>query len=277
MSNFRYPLLMCVALASGGIAQTPPQSAKRQVTMADGERQTFFGTSYVAHGPTKAIAVLSSEFATVAVVEGALSVDQVSAVAGEALVTPIEGRKTERFAFDASRLSATLRPEWVATAGPALDALAKSQRGKRFWGMLEPTGVNANAPISRQAEAIQASYLNNDAIMDVRRRAGGDLAKLQRMTTERFIAAVISGDSKTAAALLDPKPFTDVSSDSDAWQAARLAFAQRNTTNPELAASLAGPLTTETSDGRFLVNNKFRISTVQRNRAVFISALEALQ
>jgi hypothetical protein len=160
MSNFRYPLLMCVALASGGIAQTPQQSAKRQVTMADGERQTFFGISYVAHGPTKAIAVLSSEFATVAVVEGALSVDNVSANAGQALVTPIEGRKTERLAFDAARLSATLRPEWVATAGPALEALAKSQRGKRFWGMLEPTGVNATSPTPAAIENVRQSYLS---------------------------------------------------------------------------------------------------------------------
>jgi hypothetical protein len=285
----------CVSLGAVALSLMPhegrTQSAteaqsfanKMQISMADGELREIYGTRYRASGPTQALAVLSSEFATLAVVEGRLSVDELSAKPGQALVTPITSRTTQRFAFDAMRLSATLRPEWIASVGPQLNALVKAQKRRRFWGLLEPTGVNATSPVPNVIENVRQSYLSQPAIVQLRRQSLGNQTTLTGLTAQKFVDAVKGRDVDTIAALIDPYPFTDAKDEAAAWQAARRAFAGRLLEDAPLVDAIStGALEDGTLElGQYRLrpssgSGGFIIHMVARDGAAFIASVEPL-
>jgi hypothetical protein len=260
----------------------PPTSApwapKMQITMRDGEVRQIYGTSYRAKGPTQALAVLSSEFATLAVISGTLAVDQLVAKPGQALVTPISGRRTERFTFDAARLSATLRPEWVNTSHEDLNKLAVHQRRNNFWGLYEATGVNVTSPTLPAIEAVRATYLTQPAIVVLRQEARGNLGTLATATMARFARAIGEKDIQTIAALIDPYPFTDASDDPSVWQAARIGFAQSVVADEPLAIAVAQGTSPTGELNTFLVGSKdgksYRLTLVERDRVLFVASVE---
>jgi hypothetical protein len=259
-----------------------PWATKMRITMRDGEVREIYGTSYRAKGQTEALAVLSSEFATLAVIGGSLAVDELVAKPGQALVTPISRRRTERFAYDAARLSATLRPEWVATARPALNAIASNQKRAQFWGFLETTDVNATSPAPVYIEDVRQSYLAHPAIVQLRRRAGGSASLLSSLTAQKFVDAIKDKDAETLAAVIDPYPFTDASNDTEVWQRARHGFATRLLDDTVMASALrTGTLENSYQQNAYFVRppsgtGSFIIHVVARDGAAFIASVEPL-
>jgi hypothetical protein len=265
--------IIVMATASAAQAEQPP---RQFVKLAAGEHITLYGNDYVARAPTLAVSVLSSEFLTVAVLDGTLADAKIVAKAGEALVTPLDGKGTQRFAFDARRLAATLPPQWATEVGPSLDRVAARQKRARFWGRLEPVNVNATAPTSPQLEGVRASYLGNDTIVALRREANGNPQTLAALTAKRFAEALAAGDARAVADLIDPKPFTASGATATAWQAARLDFATKLTTDPALNAAMTSAPGPVAGDQTAFDTGGYRIRLVPRDRAMFVTAVERL-
>lgn len=258
-------------------AQNEPNSERRLLTLADGEKATVFGAGYQARRATLALVSLSSEFVTVAVLSGELVQGKTTARSGQALVTPIDGKAPRRFGFDAARLAATIPPQWAADTTAPLAQLAASQKRAKFWGLVEPAGVNTAAPVSPQIEAVRQSYLGNATVVALRQAAQGKPQTLAGLTATRFAEALAAGDAHAVADLIDPKPFTDTGAEAGAWQAARLAFAQKLTGDESLKAAMAAPPSAATGmPEAFDAGGAFRIQLVARDRAMFVAAVEPL-
>lgn len=259
-------MVSCLALSIPAIASTVALSSARQIIrLESGESAEIGGLSYAAQAPTVALISTSSELITVAVISGQLARGPAVAKGGQALVTLIEADRTQRYGFDAARLSATLPPQWQDDAGEALSLLAARQKRAKFWGLTESAGVNASAPVGPQVEAVRQSYLGNATIMALRREAKGQPQALAGLTVKRFAEALAAGDAAVVADLLDPKPFTDTGADASTWQAARLAFANKLTGDAALKRAMAMPAHAP---------GAYRIQLVPRDRAMFVSALE---
>lgn len=254
------------------------QSADRMlVTLAAGEEASHYGVSYRAAVATRAVLVQSSELITAAVIEGTLVQGDVAAQAGQALVTPIDAGRTRRYGFDAARLAASLPPHWTQTEAP-LAALAQVQRRREFWGLIEPVGINAAAPVAPEAEAFRRAYLGNDTILSLRRAAGGNRATLASLTVQRFAEAVAAGDAATIADLIDPMPFSEANGDPAIWLPARAAFAARLASDGALARALAVPVAASTDNPQsFDLGGAFRVGLVMRDRAMFVAEVEPIQ
>ena len=274
------------AIALPAAAQQHPDAPVRDrmlVTFgadADGQEAAgetvLHGVSYRAEGATRALVVVSSELVTAAVIEGRLAQGGIAARAGEALVTPIDGNRTRRYGFDAARLAATLPPAWQAEAAAPLAALAERQRRRAFWGLVEPVGVNAAAPVAPEAEAFRRAYLTNPTVLALRREAAGDRAALARLTLARFAGALAAGEADVVADLIDPAPFTDADADPAVWRPARLAFARRLTADSALRDALAAGIAAGPDASSGEAGGAFRIGLVLRDRALFVAAVEPL-
>lgn len=255
----------------------------RAETIAAGVTVEINGTSYSSSGGATVHPVLSSEFASLAVLAGDVRTGSQTARAGEVLVTPIESGRTERFLFDAAKLARTLSPDMAEAALPLLDPIIARQKRQRFWGRLETVGVNVRAPAPGPAEDIRRAYLSDPVVVELRRTGGGNLAKLTQATALRFVGALAAGDATTVAALIDPKPFTDGNLDSNEWRSARQGFANRLAGDQQLVSALGGAATTPGPVAAiWLVGPEgaaptHRLTLTTRDRAVFVSSLEAVQ
>lgn len=271
--------MLATTLSSAALAQTAPDTndaGKQYLRLNDGDQVELHGVTYRAHGALQAVAVMSSEFTTVAVIDGALSGGGRDAGPGQVLVTPIEHGATQRFSYDAARLRLTLRPDWLATADAPLQRVAARQRRQRFWGRLEPVNVNVTAPVSPDLEGVRAGYLANDVIAQLRRQSGGDRTRLAPLTAARFASALSAHDIEAVAALIDPKPFTDTGAAAPQWQAARRAFAAGLVADPGLARAMADAPVADPADAGSFVAGNYRMTLVPRDRALFVVALEPL-
>lgn len=263
-------------IAASAWAQAGP--ARQLIKLADGQDAIVAGSSYRARGATIAIASTSSDLITVAVVSGVLIHGRTTARAGQALVAPIDASDAHRFGFDAAHLAATVPPAWKDDVAGALQQLASRQRRAKFWGLTEPIGINASAPVAPQVEAVRHSYLGSDTITALRRAAQGKPQRLASLTAKRFVEAMAASDTQVVADLIDPKPFTDVSGVAADWHAARAAFAARLVGDRALRAAIAdaSPVEDETRPGRFALGPNFVLSLVARDRAFFVTALERM-
>lgn len=272
-------LLAGVIALSGIVGPALAQDRHRElVTMEAGEEREVFGTSFRAEEPTTAIFALTSEMVTAAVLSGALSQGNSRAREGEALVTAIDGQGTRRYGFDAQRLSASLPIQWQSAAEPPLAALYAHQQRRAFWGLIEPVGVNAAAPIAPEAEAFRRAYLGNSTVLALRQKAAGDRAALATLTVQRFAEAAAAGDAAVLADLIDPMPFSEANPDPARWQAARAAFAAQLAADGSLARALATPATASAGNpDSFELGGTFRIALVMRDRAMFVAAVEPIR
>lgn len=276
MRNWRQRAVLA-ALVGGaipGVAVAEP--ARQLVKLEAGQSGQFQGVSLTSGPGATALVSLSSEFVTVAVIDGVLSEGGIDARAGEALVAPIDGGKVRRFGFDARRLAATMQPEWLADAQAGLDRIAARQKHQRFWGLIERTNVNATAPRSHEMEVARTGYLGNATITALRQEAKGNPQALAAATAKRFAAALAAHDATTVADLIDPKSFTDTGAATDAWQAARASFAERLVADPALAAAMASEPAAVASDQTAFDAGGYRIRLIPRDRAMFVSSVEAL-
>lgn len=263
---------IALLMASGAAHAEAP--TRQFIKLAAGESATLYGTNYNATAPSIAIVALSSELVTVAVIDGAIADGKQVAMAGQALVSPIDGTGSRRFGFDARRLAATLPPAWAGDAAAPLDRIAARQKRARFWGLLEPVNLNASAPGAVPIEAVRQSYLANAVIAGLRRGAKGNPQALARLTATTFADAVARRDTDTVAALLDPKPFTDSNATAADWQAARTLFATRLTRDAALVAALGTSPAAVASDQTAFDVGGYRIKVVPRDRAMFVQSVE---
>lgn len=257
-----------------GPAFSHAEGSRRIVKLAAGEEADAWGTVVTARQPAVLLLSLSSELATVAVLDGVVTQGRLKARPGEALVTPLDSGRTQRLQFDARRLIATLPPEWAADAGQPLDIVAARQARQRYWGLLEPAQVNASAPVPPAMEAVRSSYLSHDAIAVLRREAAGNPQTLASLTAKRFAAALAAHDARTVSALIDPKPFTDTGASSVAWQSARDAFAMRLTADAALTSAMTTEPAAVPDDQTAFDAGSYRIRIVPRDRAMFVAAVE---
>lgn len=269
-------LLTSPLLASAALAQTEASAGAGPVLVEipAGKTVDLRGRTYTAAENTTAQTFVSSEFFGVAVISGRLTTREATARPGDVLATTIEQARTRRYIFDAAVLARSLDPAQRAQAGSALDTIIARQRRQRFFGRLEPVGVNVRAPGSGVVEAIRSAYMTEPAIVDVRTRAKGDPALRHRFTAEAFATALAAGDRDTVAALLDPKPFTDISLDPAVWRAARLAFAARIVADGTARATAAAPPAPLSEPLAFALGTAFTLRLVDRDRATFVAALE---
>lgn len=174
---------------------------RQLLTLADGETREIGSLSYTAHGDSLAILVPSPELVSVAVLDGQLSAAGRSAGAGQALVTTTDGH-TRRFGFDAARLAATLRPDWAARARPPLDRIATVQRRQRFWGRLEPAGLNAAAPRGARVEAARATASAPNAVNTDQRALAAETERLRLSIAYDVAAGIARRDPTEQDALI---------------------------------------------------------------------------
>jgi hypothetical protein len=286
MGKLSVALSLAVGLALGtvflsALVPVPVQAqvlpgARQFVSLAAGEEAVLYGITFRAEENASAIVLVSSELVTAAVIEGTLLQGLVAARAGEALVTPIDGSRPRRYGYDARRLISSLPPQWVSQAQAPLEQLSDRQARRAFWGLIEPVGTNAAAPVTPQAEAFRQAYLGNETVLGLRRAAAGDRQELAALTLQRFVEAVTAGDREVIAHLIDPLPFTNASSDPAIWLPARQLVADRLLADGALAGSFdQGAITAVDENGTVVVGG-FRIGLVMRDRAMFIAAVEPL-
>ncbi len=262
-----------------GLADAPA----RIVRLERGERLDLHGVAFTAREPSTVYLALSSEYISAAVLAGSLAAKSGrGAGPGHVLVTPIDGSRTERFLFDARQLRRTLGGEVDANVAQSLAAIEQRQSRLRFFGLLEPVGINASAPAPHGMEGLRQAYLNEPEVVRLRRSAAGSRPRLAQLTAERFVAAISAGDAATVSALLDPAPFTEVTVEREVWMEARRAFAWHLVEDAELRASVGGPLQPSGDDalryetGGDGASARYALRVVLRDRAAFVASLERM-
>lgn len=250
--------------------------SRRLVKLAAGEEVDAWGVVVKASAPSVLLLSLSSEFSTVAVLDGAVTQGDIAGQPGDALVTALDGGKTRQLQFDARRLVATLQPDWLAEVKAPLGAVAAKQAKQRFWGLVQPVNLNANAPASAQMEGVRQSYLGNPTIASLRRESAGNTQLLASLTATRFAAAVAASDTSAIADLIDPLPFTETGAEAASWQLARDSFAQQVADDGALKRAMAAAPVAVANDQTAFDAGGYRIHVVPRDRAMFVSAVEAL-
>ena len=231
-----------------------------------------------ASDPATLYLAASSEFLSLAILRGALTLDGTPGQAGDVFVRPVAGRAVERFTFDARALAAATAPVLSAEEASGLETLRAAQADALFWGGLERTGFNAQAPAGDPlAEAVRRDYLLHPAVIAARSAAAGDPERLAAEAAGRFVAALAARDTAGVEALLSPTLFTTEGLDQVVWLDARRAMA-RDLVAGDLPAALAGA-----SPGAGSLDGGFPVSVagepwVVRVRGfdsmVFVTALE---
>ena len=247
-----------------------------------GQEFKLLGADFKAKTATMALTKTSSEFVSIAVISGELTHLNRTAGPGQIFIIPIAAKEVLLHDYDAALLRATLPKETLALLDQPLKAIAKTQKTKLFWGLLEPTRLNIAAPINPIIESARQSYLSAPAIVELRHKSSGDFGLLQTNTVQTFIDALLRDDGETVAALIDPMPFSDATNDTKTWQSARRSFADTLLQDRAIKQSLSdAQVTKDASTGQFSISGKngppYILTTVQRDSAVFIGAFEVAQ
>ena len=233
----------------------------------------------VAAEPSSLYLAASSEFMSVAVVRGEIAMGGHAAEAGDVLVRSIAGSRVERFAFDARAFGAAMPATVLDEAERAsLGTILAEQERRIFWGGLERTGFDAQAPSGDpMMEAVRRDYLLRPAVMDVRSAAQGDAEALGREAASRFVSGLAARDAATVEALLSPTLFTDGDRRQTEWLDDRSAFA-RDLVAGGMPAALAGAVMGEgsLSEGYAVDANgaPWRVRLQPVDTMVFVTALE---
>ncbi len=122
------------------------------------------------------------------------------------------GGKAVIYTYSAQRLATVFGAKGFSE-DPTLTALAKSQKRKRFWGLLRPTGVNVAAPVETSIEESRVFYQTNPSMIGVK-RASQKRADYPQNTVATFLDALANDDVVTVGALLSPTLFLEGASES---------------------------------------------------------------
>ena len=244
-----------------------------------GETLSLMAGEISALEPTTLYLAASSEFMSVAVLRGSVTLSGETGRAGDVFVRSIAGSRLERFAFDTGAFRAATPPSALRGEDIAsLDALQVEQARRIFWGGLERTGFDAQAPSGDpMMEAVRRDYLLRPAVMDVRAVAQGDPDVLGREAAGRFVSGLAARDAVTVEALLSPTLFTDGDRRQTEWLDDRSAFA-RDLVAGGMPATLSGAVIGEggLSEGYAVDVNgaPWRVRLQPLDSMVFVTALE---
>ena len=227
--------------------------------------------------PAVAYVAASSEYVVAAVLAGEVASDGLAAGPGQALVQRIGRGGVERYAFDVDRFLASSSLLVDPDLQAALEEARTRQANRIWWGLLEPTGFNAQSPVLPAVEAARRDYLLRPAVIGVRQDARGDRTAMARFTAERFVAAVAARDEATARDLLSPSLFFEGGRGQTEWLTLRAAFA-RELVNGELGRRLHGAQVEQGDLGNgFLVRaadgGAFRLTEAAFDDMVFVTSL----
>ena len=247
------------------------------VRFEPGDELAVLGLRLRATTPSAAYLGASSEYLAAAVLAGQVVGEGIAAEPGEALVQQIGDSSLERFAYDVDRFlaSSSLLIDHDLQAG--LEQARTRQAERIWWGLLEPTGFNAQAPVPPAVEAARRDYLLRPAVIAVRQQASGDPAAMSRLVAERFVAAVGARDDATARDLLAPSLFFEGGRGQTEWLTLRAGFA-RELVNSDLARRLQGAQITEgdLAGGfalRAATGESFRLEQAAFDDMVFVTSL----
>lgn len=229
--------------------------------------------------PASLYLAASSEFMSVAVVRGSIMLDGQAGQTGDVFVRSIAGSRLERFAFDTSAFrAATPTAALTAEDIASLDAVQAEQERRIYWGGLERTGFDAQAPSGDpMMEAVRRDYLLRPAVMEVRAAAQGDPERLGREAADRFVSGLAARDTAAVEALLSPTLFTDGDRRQVEWLNDRSNFA-RDLVAGDMPTTLSGAALGEGSlaDG-YAVDVRgtpWRVRLQPLDTMVFVTALE---
>lgn len=183
----------------------------------------------------------SSEYIFAACLEGAVEAAGAEAERGEVIVWPLTGGELRVQAFDINRFLATSTLAIDPGLRGQLELAAATQRRKIFWGLLEPAGVNIQAPAVPAIEVVRRTYLALPTVVRLRRESAGNADDLARLVAERFAAGLAEKQRETVESLLSPDLFRREGHSGGDWVGLRSRFA---------AQLLAGPLPARLAGGR---------------------------
>jgi len=152
----------------------------------------------------------SADLAYVMVMDGTLVHAGESLGAGKILMIPPFGGSPAVERFDAERFMASLpQGSEVRFAGlsSALAQVIDNQSSAKWWGIVSPTNMSANAPSGLAVEQTKRELVTHPGLQGLRFSAIADEAELERRTVETFVAAAMRGEADLVAALLDPDQF----------------------------------------------------------------------
>ncbi len=195
--------------------------------LSKGDSLDIYGFEMTAQEDSAIYLSISSEFISAACLKGAFVAegDNDPAIPGEVYVHAYSADKTSAYEFDIERFlgssSIAINPE----VKDSLKSAMISQNFKKFWGFLQVSGTNAQAPISPDIEAKRRDYLLKKAVIDIRQTAQGDAEAMARISAERFLTFLAQRDDKAVAALLHPGLFSKKGRTPSEWLSLREEFA----------------------------------------------------
>ncbi len=248
-------------------------------TLAAGEGVGIYDVRVDAEADSTVFLSLSSEYLMAACLGGAIGSGSVSAEPGQVIVWHADRRAPKTFSFDVDRFLATttlaLDPEVAST----LERASENHKRLMFWGLLRPTGVNARAPVFPVVEEVRRAYLVAPTVVDIRRGAAGDSAKLAELVAQRFVTSVAERRLEPVIALMSPQLFQerDRAVDPAALRLLRTRFAEALIAGslPDNLTGFALEATANESQWRVLTSKEnYRLSLNAVDGMFFVAALE---
>lgn len=215
-----------VLLATGeGIAINAIRTGD-QVVINDMDKAIEFAGHTVKLSGFSGLLGLSSDAAYVLVAKGQAGIKDLQAEAGEILIILPYGLKVSKQSYDAAKL-VEFWPEPAQLTRPDvfqnLKQIEKKQARAIYYGRYERTVFNLAAPGSVDVEMARRSVVGENAVQDIRFSGEKNPEKIERMTIDKFSQALLDGDTKTIAALMDPTPYGGADLRGGAIEARQLA------------------------------------------------------
>ncbi len=248
-------------------------------SLAAGEEVAAYGVGVKAQADSTVFLSLSSEYLMAACLSGAISSGPASADPGKVIVWHAEARSPKTFSFDVDRFLATTSAVLDPKVTSSLEQVSENHRQLIFWGLLRPTGVNAQAPVFPVVEEVRRAYLLAPTVIEIRRGAGGDSARLAALVAQRFVASVAERRLEPVVALMSPQLFQerDRAIDPAALRLLRTRFAEALIAGnlPDNLSGFELKATADESQWRVLTPKKsYRLNLNEIDGMFFVATLE---
>ncbi|MFO0995746.1 MAG: hypothetical protein U1F33_03610 [Alphaproteobacteria bacterium] len=245
--------------------------------LGDGGTLPMYGTDVAARERGTVYLGASSEYLFAACLDGRIEAAGSDAERGEVIVWPLTGGEARVQSFDINRFLSTSSLTIDPALRGQLEQAATAQRRKIFWGLLEPAGVNVQAPAVPAVEVVRRSYLSVPTVMRLRRESGGNVDDLARLVAESFAAGLAGRQRETVESLLSPDLFRREGQSGSDWLGLRARFAAQLLGGP-LPARLVGEHVEPGSDvGTWRIvagANLYRLRLAPLDGMLFVTAVE---
>lgn len=275
------------SLASDPIAPGDETLGRQLATLATGKQMivaladsnvTFAGET-IALSDFEGVFGYASEVAYVVVVRGEARIGKHDAGRGRMLlIRPFDaGISVER--FDAMRLQDALvqdATDEVAVGVLAnMRGLARGQRRGMFLGRLSQNNFNLASLGSSVEELDRRSRVGGTAVRDARFETSGGIVDIEQAIVERFVAAMVRGDSKSAAEFLDPLPYNSTRLSDDAARARELTVV--NLLQSHDWDRFAGLQATSLGENRWSFRGTDAVATIVLRRTTEFAFIQSIE